>query len=371
MTRQLDLINQVAAIEQNRDKLITYVMQVSHEIAAVANNKLSLQLQEMIRAVARLSTSRSYPDGLDPVEWSVDEWAKQLWCGRSSCYKVLKMAHEAGAIRGQFGQLVIDVEGLVRWVAGEEPTALTKQMIEQAYLGNRSKGKRRRTVRRTDESVRGEDSSLYAPHTEPSAGRTDSYAPRIPSYISNSLTTDSVPVPERVRPADERSHGSSGAEADTVSGAGKGPVFLGDGLPDYLLAQPEIPESLTRSVDPLPAGELIRGAFAALTNEHLGSSKAMVLWFRRQLSAPEPVVTGSTEAHLITVMAVATYAAKMPDREVRRSRVGVFVHTLRRRELRRVLKYLPQARTELDRMISEAGDRLLSANQEVIHAGSD
>lgn len=123
---------------------------------------------------------------------------------------------------------------------------------------------------------------------------------------------------------------------------------------------PELAEAADRPVAPLPAGRLVYGVFGreVWTPKMLARRGLVVEWFRRQLSAPSPVA-GATEADLLLVLATAIRVASLPDREIKKSRIGMVVCTLIRREWQPVLPHVPEARRVLDELLARAGPELL------------
>lgn len=123
---------------------------------------------------------------------------------------------------------------------------------------------------------------------------------------------------------------------------------------------PELAEAADRRVAPLPAGQLVYGVFSreAWTPRMLERRGLVVEWFRRQLSAPSPVA-GATEVDLLLVLATAIRVASLPDREVKKSRIGMLVCTIIRREWQPVLPHVPAARRVLDELLARVGPELL------------
>ncbi len=124
-------------------------------------------------------------------------------------------------------------------------------------------------------------------------------------------------------------------------------------LPEALAIVPELAEASRRPVTGRPVGKLVYGVFAVLQERHLGQAATLVAWYRMQLSLPDPVLTGAVEAEAILVTAAGLYALRLPARDVRKSRVGVFVHTVTRRDWRRVLRYVPEAAEAVREVLRE------------------
>jgi hypothetical protein len=113
---------------------------------------------------------------------------------------------------------------------------------------------------------------------------------------------------------------------------------------------PELREALGRRIAPLPPNSLVYGgAFAPIERRHLDNPRVMVEWFRRQLSLGEPVM-GGTEADLLLTLAASIHATRLPDADVKRNRVAVFVATLARGRWRDAARYVQDARRLLDEL---------------------
>lgn len=335
------------SFDRNRSEYLSALYLVIERIQDAAQMGMSeLQLGVMIKTVGNLCTShvRSLDQcDLRPVDWTEHDWQRELRCKRTVLFKCLAVAKTAGVIDGSIGQLVLRTAGVRTWLSGELPDASMRSRIDAAkQRSGPSSSRGEQFARRTE----------FARRTDQFATRTDEFASRTDTYISNNTHTDPDPDPARESPSNGLAN-RSGSE----SGAGSAPVFLDEELPECMLGQPEIDESLHRSVDPLPpTDEHLRGAFVPLSDRDLGDTKAMVLWFRRQLAAPDPVITGSTEAHLLIAIAIGLHAAAMRPEEIQRSRVAVFVAVLRRRAFFRIRRQLPKAREQLDQLIAAAGD---------------
>jgi len=110
-----------------------------------------------------------------------------------------------------------------------------------------------------------------------------------------------------------------------------------------------------RRIAPLAATEtMLHGVYAPLRENHLHKPLQLVKWFRIQLSTIRPVM-GDTEADLLLTLATALYATSLPEQEVARNRVAVFVGTMSRRRWTRALPFVSQARTLLDEGIAGCG----------------
>lgn len=123
----------------------------------------------------------------------------------------------------------------------------------------------------------------------------------------------------------------------------------GNGEPtatDWMDAIPSLNRRRHRKVAPKPVGALELGIWAPLREQHLTSAAVLTDWHARQLSALWPAC-GDTEADRLLVLAAGLHAASMPDRQVRRNRVAIFIDTIRRGQWARVLRYLPAAAAAL------------------------
>lgn len=102
------------------------------------------------------------------------------------------------------------------------------------------------------------------------------------------------------------------------------------------------------TIESKPAGpKMRRSAFASIDEHHLEDTGAMVEWHQRQLSVDQPIV-GATEAELILVIASGLTAAKMSARSVKKSRVAVFVGTVKANSWKSVLGYVEEAHQRLE-----------------------
>jgi hypothetical protein len=345
-SRQLEF--DLDAFDRDRSEFINAVKCAMERVMDAAKmGPTELQLRELVMVCARLGTLRDL-HRIAAVDWSVSEWSRELRAGRTLIYKCLAVAKAAGILEGHIGQLSLCRHGVRLWLVGDLPTVEMRGQIDAAKDRQSSKRGRSRPGRPPD----GQDDQS-ATRTDQSVSRTDQSVSRIRTSLSNNSSTGPDPDPEG-RPPDGLPSG--GRHSDKAPGPvpdAEAGTVIWESLPDYVLEQPEIAEAIDRDVDPLPPGELIRGVFTQLSVPDLGSSKAMTLWFRRQLSAPDPVIQGSTEGHLLLVIACGLYAQRLPEHAVRKSRVGVFVSTVCRREFRRVLKFLPAARSELDLLLEK------------------
>jgi hypothetical protein len=119
---------------------------------------------------------------------------------------------------------------------------------------------------------------------------------------------------------------------------------------------PELREAAGRRIVPLPPAGLVYGAFKPLKETNLADG-SLVAWYRRQIGLSRPL-TGDTEADLLLVLAAGIAASKIPDREVLKSRVGIFSATVSRGAWSKVLFCVPAARELLDHVASLRPDCL-------------
>ena len=121
---------------------------------------------------------------------------------------------------------------------------------------------------------------------------------------------------------------------------------------------PELAEAQDRRLLPLPAGDLVYGIFGekVLSLELLKNARFTVDWHCKQLSAPRPIA-GDTEADLLLTMAARERALRTRDRDVKSSRVGMFVSVLRYGNYRLVLPWLPDAAETLAKFAEHLGGR--------------
>lgn len=120
----------------------------------------------------------------------------------------------------------------------------------------------------------------------------------------------------------------------------------------------EIEEAEERKVLCLTVGELAYGVFKPLKEKFLAEPSCVVVWFRRQLSAERPVM-GDSEAELLLTIAAAIHAVMMPAKEIKRSRCAVFIDVVAHHKWRRVTDRIPEARSRLDKVLSEQPNALI------------
>lgn len=96
------------------------------------------------------------------------------------------------------------------------------------------------------------------------------------------------------------------------------------------------------AVDSLDALKLEGGAFSVLKTSHLANTQVLFEWFQRQLSLADPVCN-NTRADLLFVIAAGIWAAKIPESQVRKSRVAAFVNVVHRGRWRKVARYFNEA----------------------------
>lgn len=117
---------------------------------------------------------------------------------------------------------------------------------------------------------------------------------------------------------------------------------------------PILSEAAGRLIAPLPASGLVHGVYAPIRPVHLGQPLRLVEWHRRQLSTAVPVM-GNSEADLLLTLATALFAASLPERDIRKSRVAAFVSTINKRQWHRSLSFVPEARKLLDAALARGG----------------
>ncbi|MEM0927610.1 MAG: hypothetical protein AAGJ83_16305, partial [Planctomycetota bacterium] len=292
---------------------------------------------------------------LQSVDFSVEEWSSELRAGRTLICKCVAVAKASGILEGKIGQLTLNRDAARLWLTGELPTVQTLEAIAAAKGSQESKRRRNRGSPAPGQSGSRTDSSGSRTEKSGSRIRTSLSKDSYNSVPDRNAGAREAPPPPRPSPDRDRFTEPRRENHANPGRAETGPCIWKE-LPEYMFDQPEIGDALEQPVDPLPAGDLIRGVFTQLCESDLESTKAMTLWFRRQMSAPEPAIGGATEAHLLIVIACGIYASKLPDHAIRSSRVGLFVSTIVRRELRRCLKYLPEARRSLDRLMRQVPD---------------
>lgn len=96
---------------------------------------------------------------------------------------------------------------------------------------------------------------------------------------------------------------------------------------------------------PATAG-ISRGAFSVLRTRHLSNAAGLREWFQKQLSLHDPV-TGNTKADLLLVLAAAIYATKVPEADVKKSRVAIFIDCIHKQRWRKATRYIDQAVDQL------------------------
>jgi hypothetical protein len=118
-------------------------------------------------------------------------------------------------------------------------------------------------------------------------------------------------------------------------------------LPVELSVIPELAEACEVPVDPLPPGKLVYGVWSPLVEKHLRAPASMLVWYRRQLSVPDPWFRAANLAEGILIAAAGIYASRASPHEIRKTRVALFVHTAtyaaKNGDWRRVLRYVPAA----------------------------
>lgn len=127
---------------------------------------------------------------------------------------------------------------------------------------------------------------------------------------------------------------------------------------EQLPTVPELTEAQSRTIAPLPPGEVAYGAFKPITEELLKRPDKVLTWFRQALGVPTPVCS-ATEAHLLLVLAAARCAVDMPQRDVLKTRSAFFASTVSRRKWQRVLCGVPEARRQLDGLLERHGRVIL------------
>lgn len=142
-------------------------------------------------------------------------------------------------------------------------------------------------------------------------------------------------------------------------------------MTDALIGQsPILSAAKERRIAPLPAGNLLHGVYAPIKGQHLHEPLRLVKWHRMQLSTAVPVM-GDTEADLLLTLATAMYATSLPEHEVVKNRVAIFVGTISRRRWTRALPFVPQARTLLDERIAGHGAAWAGLADEPVEAAGE
>lgn len=105
-----------------------------------------------------------------------------------------------------------------------------------------------------------------------------------------------------------------------------GPARTGSGPRDlnFLPDWPELDVLREHFVEPKRSARMQDGVFRELKPGDLQQPARIVSWHASQLTAHRPAV-GGTLAHLALCLSAAEYAAKLPDQQVRKSRVALFV----------------------------------------------
>ncbi len=103
----------------------------------------------------------------------------------------------------------------------------------------------------------------------------------------------------------------------------------------------------------LPPGSCARGVYGPLSCNEIWKPLGLVPWFRCQLAAPYPA-TGNTEADLLLVLAAALYVQNQPRASVSKP-VGLLINLLSRKQWRKVVPFVTEARGLLDAAIAAHG----------------
>ena len=202
--------------------------------------------------------------------------------------------------------------------------------------------------------------SLFDPtpsHGDPTQGqKRTSYKEYIPSG-------DSCFIQE---PDPDRRAGSGPGECFESKGKAAGQRIgpAGAELRIALFAEvPELAEARSKLLAPLPAGDLAYGVFheKSLSRELLKFPASIVTWHQQQLSTLRPVA-GDTEADLLLTLAARMRAVELPEREVKRNRVAVFIDAVSRGRWQHVLRYVPGCASWLDAYAEHLGGRMWLAH---------
>ena len=138
-----------------------------------------------------------------------------------------------------------------------------------------------------------------------------------------------------------------------------------DQLRDQVLGTvPELIASAGTELEPLDPERLVYGAFKAIEVRHVIRPVLLARWFRMQLGLAQPVLPG-TEADALLVVAAGLYAQQLPEKEVRKNRVAVFVNLIIHRNWWDACPYVPEARRLIDEVISREGAQWLGRKTDV------
>lgn len=128
-----------------------------------------------------------------------------------------------------------------------------------------------------------------------------------------------------------------------------------DGLRKVLAHYPELEPLSGITVPALPTlPQRLKGSvYQPLTTKNIGNPSQMAYWFRGQLASPEPVMPGD-ELHLLLTLALARYATRLPDSQVRTNRVAAFVSAVSRRQWHHTLREIPVAQEQMRELLESS-----------------
>ena len=110
----------------------------------------------------------------------------------------------------------------------------------------------------------------------------------------------------------------------------------------------EFPELASLPVEPKELGGIRSGSvFAALEDKHLRSPKAVYEWFRRQLSATEPVLPAN-QAGLLFALCASLRATEKSAKQP----VGLFTHIVSQRDWTAIKRFREEATRKLQEVLA-------------------
>lgn len=212
-----------------------------------------------------------------------------------------------------------------------------------------------RHVKMTGTPFGGEGLPYTAPRYTYTAPRYTCTAGRDLLRNNNLISSNKKPEPVPERPAPPTDPVVGLGEESEADGYTSLPRTRADQLRDQVLGTvPELIASAGTELEPLDPGQLVYGAFSAIEVRHIAKPVLLARWFRMQLGLAQPMLPG-TEADALLVVAAGLYAQQLPEKEVRKNRVAVFVNLIIHRNWWDACPYVPEARRLIDGLISREG----------------
>jgi hypothetical protein len=150
---------------------------------------------------------------------------------------------------------------------------------------------------------------------------------------------------------------ANGQPADTIEEGKKGRTVQNrteqkrraSKKPDWTEGDARLADLASQQVHPLPTGPVDKASvFSVLTAEMLHSPPTIVGWFRRQLSASEPVLRGNQADLMLAICSAMRACEKGVE-----SPVGLFVSCVTRRTWKDVSRYRDKAETIIKEVLAQ------------------